>query len=46
MAAASQACSTSLSIAVLASSGRQAMRMPFNEPSGRAAATKPPDGAP
>ena len=46
IAAASHASSTWESMAVLASSGRQAMRMPFREPSGRAAATKPLAGAP
>ena len=46
MAAVSQASSTSLSITVLASSGRQAMRMPASEPSGLAAATKPVEGTP
>ena len=46
MAADLQASSTWLSIAVLAISGRQAMRMPFRDPSALAAATKPLDGAP
>ncbi len=46
MAARSHASSTSLSITVLPSSGRQAMRVPLSDPSGLAASTKPRDGAP
>ena len=46
MAAASHGSSTSLSITVLPSSGRQAMRMPLRSPSACAAATKPVAGSP
>ncbi len=46
MAPASVAANTSLSITLLPSSGRQAMRSPDSAPWARAASTKPEDGAP